>query len=344
MSDQASITLKDVARRAGVSIATVSRVLNHTGYVSPEVETRVREAVDALGYYQNYIARSLKTNSTMTIGLITADISNPYIITVAKAVEDVIHAQNYNLLMCSTNGDPEQELECMKLLMGRNIDGLLLNGTGYNEAFVSGISVRIPLVLIHRRYLLPSNNYDLVDSDNEAGVYNLTRHLISFGHRRIFVIKGSGNTSSHMERFQGFCRAMAEIGVAVDKAYPYQYDGNFTRQSGFLAIEKLCSLPAPPTAIIALNNTMAVGALEGLKANHLNVPEDISIASYNNVEYRDLMAVRPTVHDVDPREIGLLAGHALLERLASPKLPVREFIVEGRVIPGNAVSIPTATV
>ena len=339
-----TVTLRDVAKRAGVSIATVSRVLNNTNYVNPEVRQTVEAAIEELGYYQNSIARSLKTNLTMTIGFVTADISNPYTITVAKAIEDLIREQKYNLLVCSTAGDPERELEYLRLLMGRNIDGLVLNGTGFNQEFVTAISGRIPVILVHRRYDIPGFRGDLVDSDNESGSYGLTKHLLTFGHRRIFVIKGECNTSSHNERYAGFCRAMAEAGIVIKDDYPFQYKGDFTQESGYRAVEYLCTLKEKPTAILALNNTMALGALECMKMRNLSAPEDISIAAYNDIENKDLMTVRPTVHRIDPRIIGLHAGKALLERLKDNNIPNREIIEDGYIVPGNAVSIPTGAI
>ena len=340
MSDYKNVTLKEVAAHAGVSIATVSRVLNSSTHVSSDIKEKVEAAVEELGYRQNLIARSLKTNSTNTIAFITSDISNPYMITVAKAVEDLIHVEKYNLLVCSTEGNPERELEHLKLQMGRNVDGLILNTTGLNCEFITEISTRIPVILIHRNCGNPGFVGDFVDSDNDEGVYQLTKHLISFGHRRIFVIKGKKYISSNQYRFNGFCRAMAEIGIDVDDSYPYQFDGNFTEESGYRAVEHLCGLAVRPTAVLGFNNTTTIGVLRGLMANNISVPEEMSIVSYNDIEYKELMTVRPTVHEINPREIGVIAGRALLERLGAGDLPNRDFILSGRLVPGNAVSVP----
>jgi len=334
-------TLKDVAALVGVSNATVSRVLNGSAYVSQDLSKRVKEAVEELGYNQNIIAKSLKTNSTLTIAFITADISNPYMITVAKAIEDLIHVENYHLLVCSTQGDPKRELDHLKLQMGRNIDGLVINTTGYNSEYVTEISNRIPVILIHRDCKVPGFKGDLVDTDNEEGVYELTKHLISFGHRRIFVIKGDRHTSNNAKRFTGFCNAMAEIGVEVDDAYPYQYDGKFSEKCGFMAIEHLNSLPQKPTAVLGLNNTMTIGALKGLATYKISVPDSISIVGYNGIDNIDLFTTRPTIHFIDPAEVGFAAGKALLERLKRSDMPNRELMLKGHMIYGNAVSTPS---
>jgi len=335
-----NVTLKEVADKSGVSIATVSRVLNESGYVSPDISKNVRATVKKLGYYQNLTARSLKTNSTNMIALITADISNPYMITVAKAIENLIQEQNYNLLVCSTEGDPDREFAHLNMQMSRNVDGIVINATGLNEDLIERISNRIPLVLVHREYYTQGFTGDFVDSDNEKGTYGLTKHLLAYGHRNIFVIKGNKHASTNTYRFKGFITAMAEAGIEVNEFYPFQFDGNFSEESGFKAVEYLQTLPIRPTAILGLNNTMTVGALRALLASRITVPEQMSIVSYNDIDYKELMTIRPTLHAINPAEIGELAGKALLERLANNKLPNREFILEGHMIPGNTVSIP----
>ena len=218
---------------------------------------------------------------------------------------------------------------------------MVLNGTGYNEDFVSEISGKIPVILVHRRYPIQDTGGDLIDSDNEDGTYNLTKHLLRFGHRDIFVIRGTPKASTNIERYAGFVRAMKEAGIQVDDKYPFQYQGNFTLQSGYEAVEYMCNLATKPTAILALNNTMALGALECIRAKNMLVPENVSIAAYNNIEFIELMTVRPTIHHINPRDIGLAAGRALLERLDKGDLPNRDIIIEGYLIPGNAVSVPS---
>lgn len=344
MSGTRNVTLKDVAVKAGVSIATVSRVLNKSSYVSPVVAKKVQRAIRELGYFQNTVARSLKTNSTMIVGFVTADISNPYMITVAKAIEDVIREHGYNLLVCSTDGNVQREQEYLHLLMGRKVDALVLNGTGLNKDLISRISKSTPVILLHRRCDSPEFVGDFVDSDNICGMYRLTKHLISLGHRKIFIIKGSMNASSNKDRHLGFCRAMKEIGITVGEKYPFQYSGDFRKASGFKAIEHLCSLKERPSAILSYNNTMMLGALECMKKKNLRAPEDYSLATYNNIEDKELMTIRPTVYNVDPREIGLQVGEALCQRFQNSRIPYREMIVEGNIELGNTVGIPTEAI
>lgn len=331
-----NVTLKDVAKRAGVSIATVSRVLNGTSSVKPEIEHLVRETVEELGYVQNSVARSLKTNSTYTIAFVTFDIANPYTIAVARGIEELVRKEKYNLLVCSTAGYQKRELEYLQMLLGRNIDGLILHGTGFNREFLETINQRIPIVLLHRRYSLPMA--DLVDSDNEGGMYQLTKYLTSFGHKKIFLIKGDPTVSNSAERFRGFCRAMQESGITVDEHYPFQFDGDFTERSGYQAIEYMRGLDEKPTAVLSFNNSMTLGALECMRISNITVPEDLSVASYNNIEYKNLMMVRPTTYNINPYDIGAAVGKAILDRIKDRTLPNREFIVKGTIEQGNAVN------
>jgi len=225
--------------------------------------------------------------------------------------------------------------------MSKNIDGLVLNTSGDNLDLVMEMNKRMPMVLINRRIEVPGFKGDLVDSNNNQGIYELTRQLLTIGHRKIFIVRGPSFLSNSRERFEGFARAMKEVGIMVDENYPYVYEGSFTLQSGIQAVDHLCSLDNPPTAILSQNNMMTLGLLKGLRAKNINVPEDLSIVSFHGIENIDLMAIRPTVAYVDNREIGVRVGEAMLERIADNSLPNREFILETKIITGNSVGIPT---
>lgn len=333
-------TVRDVARRAGVSIATVSRVINKNYYVSEDVTQRVIEAMNALEYYPNFIARSLKTSATHTIGFVVSDISNTYHIGIARAVEDVIKNEDYNLIVCSTENRQDRELGYLQLLFSK-VDGLILNSSGKNNDFIREMNRKIPMVLINRRLEIPGFIGDLADSNNHLGACLLTRQLLTFGHRDIFVIKGPENLSNARERFLGFRDAMNEFGIPVPADYPFVYDGNFTLESGYHAMEKLCHLEYKPTAVLALNNMMAIGALECLKEKNISLPEDLSFANYDGIDHVNLMTVRPVLAHFDPFAIGNRAGRAILERINDNSIPNREFIFAPVLSAGNSIGIPT---
>lgn len=184
------VTIKDVAREANVSAATVSRVLNMNQFVDEGIRERVLSVSKRLEFVPSSIARSLKNSTSHTIGLMVGDISNTNHIAMARSVEEVIQAKNYSLIMCSTERDRERERKYLNLLMSKNIDGLILNTSGENLDLVLEMNRQIPMVLINRRIDVPGFVGDLVDSNNAMGTYQLTRHLLVLGHRKIYVVRG----------------------------------------------------------------------------------------------------------------------------------------------------------
>ena len=333
-------TIKDIAREANVSLATVSRSLNHDPCVTDAMRTRVLETAKRLGYVPNTIAKSLKTNSTYTIGFLVSDISNSYYISIARSVEDIVSSQNYNLMLCSTGNRKERELDYLQMLMSKNIDGLILNTTGRNNDFVLEMSKKTPMVLLNRRIMAPEFRGDLIDTNSYLGCYRLTKQLLALGHRKIFVVRGPAHLSNSFERFQGFVDAMGEAGIQVDKTYPYLYTGEFTLQSGVEAIRHMCALEDWPTAILSQNNMMTIGILEELRRKMIRIPEDISLVSYDSINNMDLMTTRPTSATFDMAAIGEQVGQSILSRIKNPEMPCREYIFDPTITPGNSLGIP----
>ena len=335
------ITIKDVADKCGVSTATVSRALNNSGYVSDTLKASILQTCKEIGYIPNSTARSLKVNSTRIIGYITSDISNQYHITVAKAIEDIVRPSNYNLIVCSTRNDKQVEEQHLKSLLGRNIDALVINTTCENDDFIISISQTVPTVLVNRRLNLSGFHGDFTDSNNSLGVYLLTRELLQYGHKRIYILEGPHKFSNSRERYDGFRQAMAEVGIDTDHNYPYRYEGHFTEQSGVAGIKYMLSqFEQMPTAILGTNNSMTIGALNALRSYHISIPEQMSIVGFNGINHLELMAVRPTVADYNPYDIGKAAGEFILERLQDISLPNRESIFDPVIIHGNATAPP----
>ena len=331
------ITIKDVAEKCGVSVATVSRVLNNNYFVTSDIKQRVLRAVDELGYIPNTVARSLKMNTSGIIGYITSDISNGYHIMIAKAIEDIIKPNNYNLIVCSTGNDKEVEERYLKLLLGKSIDALVLNTCGKNDSFILHINKTLPMVLVNRRLNTPGFHGDFADCNNDLGMYLLTKELTDKGHRKILLIEGPHNLSNTKERFSGFQKAMEELGIDVTGNYPFRFEGDYSLKSGYNAIKFMRSLSIEPTAILATNNAMTLGALKALKELEISIPEQISVAGFNGIDNLELMTVRPTVADYDPYKIGLAAGKAILERILDNTIDNREYIFSPTIIHGNAI-------
>jgi LacI family transcriptional regulator len=323
---------------AGVSIATVSRVINDNYYVSRLIRERVLEAIEKLDYHPNYAARSLKGASSLTVGFLVSDISNSYFNIMAKAIEVAIRVGNYNLLVCSTENERERELSFIKTLVGKRIDGLIINTTGLNDGLIAEVSRRLPVALVHRRLRSRGYRGDFVDSDNRRGGYLLTRHLLDHGHRRIGVINGLLSVSSGRERFEGFSEAMKEFDIPVGKSYPYAFPGDFTDQSGYDGLNRLWQSADRPTAIVVMNNVMAVGSLRYALEHGIEIPGELSLTAFGNIVNRDIFYVHPTVVSLDPIWMGTTVGALILERIQAPDLPNRESIFKPELVPGNSAA------
>ena len=177
-------TIKDVARQAGVSIATVSRVLNNKSTVAPDLAAKVNQAVEQLGYHPNSIARTLKSDSSKTIGFVVSDISNDFFTRMARGVEDVLNQHGYSLFVCSTDSTQLREEQCLSLLREKQVDGLIINTSGKNDELITQISHHVPIALFGRKISSAEFTGDFVDNDNFSGTQELTRHLIRLGHRK----------------------------------------------------------------------------------------------------------------------------------------------------------------
>ena len=333
------VTMQDVARDAGVSVATVSRVINNNYNVNEKTRDSVLRSMEKLSYLPNTIARSLKINSTSTIGFVVSDISNTYHISIARAVEDVIAKHNLNMTVCSTGNDKERELSYLKLLMGQNIAGLILNTTGKNDDFILEMNKYIPIILLNRKINSPDFVGDLVGTDNFTTSYQLTEQLLKMGHRMIFVVHGSLELSNGFERYNGFVQAMKDYGIEVGDDYPYKFNSEFTMDGGYNAVEYMRKLPNRPTAVFTQNNMSTIGLMRACKEYNINAPEDISIVAYDTIDNLNLMTTRPTVASYDTRSMGYNAGMAILDRIKSPRIPNREFIERAEIITGNAVGV-----
>ncbi|NCC48743.1 MAG: LacI family transcriptional regulator, partial [Clostridia bacterium] len=320
----AAMTIKEIARISGVSIATVSRVINETSYVSPEIKQRVRKVIEESQYVPNSVARSLRSDNTWTVGSIISDIANSYFNIIAKVSLDLLREQNYSMIICSTEEDGDRELNYLRFLDGRKVDGIILNSTGKNDDYIATLSQRMPIVLLNRRIRNLNFQGDLIDSSNHEGSRLIVDHLVKHGHQKIGVINGDLNLSTGQERFEGFVEAMAQHGLSVESNYPFRFDGKFHMDEGFEGARVLCEKSQPPTAIAVMNNAMAIGAMKYFKAHRIRVPDDISLVVYGDIFNSDILYVEPDYVTLDPYIIGRKATEMILERIRQPDLPNRE--------------------
>ena len=333
-----SITIKDVAKIANVSVSTVSRVLNEESNVKLQTVQKVKDAMKQCNYVPNNLARGLKSNSSHTIGFLVSDISNSHFTVMAKRIETLLRKNDFNMIICSTDENKEQELSYINHLMSSQIDGIILNTTGYNNSKIVKISQTLPTVLIERKISHPEFRGDYISSNNRDGIYQMAKKLLTLGHRKIGFINCEANISTGVERYEGFKNALNEAGIDISDNYPYLFTSDsFSIENGFSGCSFLMQMQNRPTAIIAANNTLAIGMLRYLRLANIKIPEDVSVLSYGNIDNSDLFFVNSGHTTLNPVMIGEKAAECILSRIAAPNQNNREIIFEPTLLTNSSV-------
>src|SRR3954469_16647860 len=321
--------ITEVADHAGVSAMTVSRVLNNSGYVSTATRKRVELAIAELGYVPNALARQLRSKRTKMLALVVSDISNPFFTTIARGVEDAASARGFAVMFCNTDESEEEESRYLRLLVERQVDGVLL--VPAQNAAASLWLLRphdIRMVVRDRR---ASGRVDNVRCDSEAGAHALARHLIELGHRRIAVLTGRRGISTSTDRVAGVRRALAEAGLAFDQSlvrYGGFNFGNVKLADGRqMARRVLAATDDPPTAIFAANNFIAFGAVRALSELGLKVPDDISVVAFDDIPAEWVDEPFLTVAAQPAYDIGRRAADVMIDRLPGGRAGGGESVV-----------------
>lgn len=301
-------TIEDVAKEAGVSITTVSAVINDTRYVSPELTSKVEKAIEKLNYYPDQMGRGLRKGKSNAIGLLISDITNPFFPRVARGVEDCARENHYNLILCNTDEDPVEEQHYISLLRSQRVDGIIITPTSKSEKNIKTmIGTSVPVVLIDR--LLEGSKYPAIGSDSYSGAREATQYLIDHGHRKIGFVGGLEGIQSTDMRYRGYIDALADNDISLDDALVVL--GNSQVKDSYQATQTLLSNGKDMTAIFAANNLIVIGVMQYLKDNGISYPDDISILCFDDPEWGS--AITPGITSVSqrPYEIGYEAGRQL---------------------------------
>ncbi len=303
-------TIKDVAREAGVSVATVSRTLTGVGRVSPGVREQVEAAAESLSYRPNAVARSLRARNTRTLGLVIPNVRNPFFTEIARAVEDAARDRGYSLIFGNTDEDPEKEAEYLNVLLEKRVDGLIVSPARATSPQLEEI-VRdgVPVVFLDR--YVRGIEAPVVRADGRRAVDELVEYLVGFGHEKLAIISGPSETVPGRERLDAFLNGAGKRDAPVSEERVKV--GDFRRESGFEAMRELLDLADPPTAVFAANNLMALGALQALKRSGIKAPEDISFASFDDVSWFELVDPPMTAIAQPVAELGAAAARILPE-------------------------------
>ncbi len=322
-------TIKEVAQLAGVSVATVSRVLNRKTEVSPELESRVRLAVEELNYHPHRVARSLRVQTGQIVGLIISDIQNFFFTAVVRGVEDVAYEHGYTLLLCNSDEHREKERLYIDTMLAENVAGVIITPVAETDNYCHALLANgVPVVAMDRR--MRDLDVDTVIINNVEGAYEATRHLIRLGHRRIGFIGGPLCTTTGRERIEGYRKALAEHGMPVDLALIKISD--FKQGGGYQSTRELLEMDASPTAIFAGNNLMTLGALNAIHEKNLRVPEGVAVVGFDDMPWASSLAPPLTTVSQPTYELGSAAGQLLLQRIADRKRQVSEITLEPKLI------------
>ena len=323
-----AIRIKDVARRAGLSSATVSRVLAGKPHISDSARQRVLAAVSELEYQPSRVARTLRVQTSRIIGLIVSDVENPFFTSLARAVEDAAYENGYALFLCNSDENSDKERLYVDLMYAERVAGVVLVPTcDVDNPCRKLIDAGIPVVAVDRR--IADLALDTVVIDNAAAACEVVSRLIQDGHRRIGCLVGPPATSTGRERRDGYAQAMAEHGLPVEA--DLIRTGLPKEDAGYRLAQELLDLPQPPTALFTGNNLLTLGALRAFDERGLHVPRDIALGAFDDVPQAFHAGLALIVARQPARDIGWTAAELLLKRMADKARPTETVVHRAKV-------------
>lgn len=330
-----TVTIYDVAREAGVSMATVSRVVNNNPNVKPQTRKKVLETIERLGYRPNAVARGLASKKTTTVGVVIPDISNSNFAEVARGIEDIANMYHYNIILCNADKKKDKEIRVINTLLEKQVDGLLFMGGVVTEEHLQAFrSSFVPIVLCATTDELAS--IPAVDIDHEQAAYDATHHLLHQGHKRIAMISGTlSDPAIGFSRFQGYKRALENAGLEVIN--DNVRIGNYRYESGMEAAKYFLRLHDRPTAIFAATDEMAIGAIHVIQDQGLRVPEDISVISVDNGRIASMVRPQLTAVAQPMYDIGAVSMRLLTKLMNKEKIDQMKFVLPHELVQRQSV-------
>ena len=333
------VTIKDIAREAGVSPQTVSRAINDKGEISPQTQKRILRIAERLGYRPNSIARSLATRRTQNVGLVVPDVANPFFAGIARGIEDAAHLANYNIFLCNTDESVERETKAIHSLEAQRVDGVILCSSRLSEQQLLNVAARYqPLVLINRQIDHPQTGCVLVD--DARGAAEATRYLLQLGHRYIGLLAGPTASHSGKERMRGYRHAMQPHTASVPDGWqiycPPQVVGGQT------AARELLRRTPKLTALLAYNDLVAVGALRACAELDRRVPQECAIVGCDDVPLAALVSPALTTLHIPTYNLGQQAMDLLLNMMVGKTVQPEPTVISPHLVirdsSGNSLS------
>nr|WP_086938748.1 HTH-type transcriptional repressor PurR [Thaumasiovibrio occultus] len=323
-------TIKDVARMAGVSTTTVSHVINKTRFVAEATTKKVWEAIDDLNYAPSAVARSLKCNSTRTIGMLVTKSTNPFFAEVVHGVEEHCYKSGYTLILCNTEGDLTKQRDYLRMLAEKRVDGLLVMCSDLDDQLQALLERQKELPMVIMDWGTESLQTDKIRDNAEKGAYMATRHFIENGHQKIGCVTGQKHKTTCIERMKGFGQAMAEANLSVNDNWIIE--GDFEGETGVNAAKQFISMNERPTAIFCFNDIMAMALISTFEQSGIRVPDDVSIIGYDNIDLSPYFTPPLTTIHQPKHRLGKKAVELLLARIKDKEAQQQLFIMEPELV------------
>ena len=332
------VSIKDIARLAGVSHSTVSRALRRSPLIPSETAERIRRIAESQGYSPSAVARGLVTNKTEAIGVVVTSIADPFNGEVVAGIEELANEQGYTVILANSNADPDREVSVVRGFQARRVDGILVASSRVGALHTPLLSeLQIPIVLLNNQH--PSAFVHSVRFDNETGAYQAVRHLVELGHRNVAYLGDRFGLHSDSERYAGYCRMMAEAGLEVNESLITRADGKPT--GARLAAQQLFSSKPTPTAIFCYNDMTALGVLSEAAVQGISVPESLSVVGFDDIFFASYLNPSLTTVRQPMKEMGRCAMQLLLALLRKEETE-RAILVEGELVIRGSTGTPAA--
>jgi LacI family transcriptional regulator len=324
VANSGNVTIRDVALHSGVSTMTVSRVINDSDRVSPETRRRVERAIDELGYVPSRLARGLSRRRTGALAVIVPDVANPFFTLVVRGAEDVARRSDYRVLLCDTRADLALERDVIEEMIAHRVEGIAIAPVSdRSRPHLRRLQrFHVPFVLVDRA--VRALDADVVLGNSAGGARRLVEHLVALGHSRIGFIVESDEVSTARDRRAGYEAALAAAGIPVDPRLIVR--ASVDPEGGVAGMRKLLALDSRPTAVFTVNNLVALGAIEAVRAAGLDVPADVALVCFDDIEYASRLYPFLTVMAQPAETIGAVATQLLLERVEG-RAPTRARVV-----------------
>ncbi|MBE0695583.1 MAG: LacI family DNA-binding transcriptional regulator [Anaerolineaceae bacterium] len=313
------ITIKDIAKKAGVSHSTVSRALHGSPLINDETAGRIRQAAGELGYLPSAAARSLKTNRSQVLGVVVSSMDDPFFSEILQGIEDGVQESGYSLFIAAAQRDPMRERKIVQALMEHRADGVIICSSSFSaEQGRQLLQYGLPIVVVNNQ-AAEDFRYSIYHDDLD-GSRQLTRHLIGLGHKQIAYLGNALSGRTSQDRLSGYCIEMEAAGLPIYPGFIHQVAGGDPK-TGFSSLGHFLNLPCRPTALLCFNDMLAIGVLKGLHQAGIAVPQDFSVAGFDNIIFSEFTSPPLTTFDQPKQYIGSEAAHLILDLLKSPLEP-----------------------